>query len=73
MPESLLLSVKFRNGGASGSGCFFDRSHPADDKEVLAAKAAAKGQKEPVERPLDRVSGADASEIDGFAVGTTGE
>jgi hypothetical protein len=48
----------------------FSRSEPAKEEEVVAAKGTPAGEQEPVEIFLDGVSHADASIIDGSAIGT---
>jgi hypothetical protein len=49
-----------------------DRSQPAKQKEVVAAKTAAVGQNDPLKRLLHRISNTHASEIDRLAMWTSG-
>lgn len=53
-------------------GCSFRGSHPSKQEEVASAKGTSVGQENPVERLLDAVSHAHASEIDRSAIRTMG-
>ena len=47
-------------------------SPPSKQEEVVAAERAPEGYKNPMESFLERVSDADAPEVDGFAMGAAG-
>jgi hypothetical protein len=56
-------------GAKNASGCFAGWNLPAEQEKVSSAEAAAAGLQEPVEESFDRVAYADASELDGSAMG----
>ena len=54
------------NGPFSGGSR--DGSYPPEQEEVVAAQLAPERQKQPVDRPLEGVPGADAAEFYGPAI-----